>query len=38
LADHLVVIDRGRVRAQGSFDELVEDRDPVVQAVLAAGP
>lgn len=37
LADHLVVIDGGRVRAQGSLDELVDDRDPVVQAVLAVG-
>jgi putative ABC transport system ATP-binding protein len=37
LADHLVVIDGGRVRAQGSLDALVDDRDPVVQAVLAVG-
>lgn len=37
LADHLVVLDRGRVRAQGSLGDLVANRDPVVQGVLAVG-
>ena len=34
IADHVVVIDRGRVVAQGGPDELGEDPDPVVRAVL----
>ena len=37
LADHVVVLDRGRVVAQGSTLELDEHPSPVVRAVLATG-
>jgi putative ABC transport system ATP-binding protein len=38
IADHLIVLDQGRVAAQGSTSELMEDPSPVVRAVLAPGP
>lgn len=35
IADHVIVIDQGRVVAEGSPTELMEDPSPVVRAVLA---
>ncbi len=37
IADRAVLIDRGRIRAEGSFDDLQENQDPLVSQFLREG-